>query len=198
MRQNRHRAACLLVALCGLAVLPGCLSAEDMAAIREAAVEARAGAQVAREVAGDLRAEIDGLVADYRAMQADAEQSEEAREAAARIASEIERKQAELDAWLAKADAGLEEYDAHLARLSEARDGFDVAEVAIGALATFVPGAAVGIPFIRRLRANLDGTVAAIAAGGGPANPEAAKAAMLASGVKPAVDKARRRVGDKA
>lgn len=187
-----------LAALC-LLVTAGCLSSEQLEEIRAGAAESRAAANAFLQTADELEAEIDGLVDDYRAMQADAEQSEEAREAARRIADEIERKQADYDRWMARAAEEAAKVDGYLAELEEAETGWDVAEVGVTVLAGFVPGAAAMLPIVRRLRRQFDGTVSAIAAGGGPRDPERTKAAMLAQpGLKAAVTKARHRVGDKA
>ena len=195
-----RRPALMITACLACLTLAGCLMSDDqLAGIRLAATQARAAAEVYRAEAGTVREEIVRLGEDYRAMAADAEQSAETRAAAARIAGEIEAQQAEFARWMAMADESAGVLDTSLAALEDAQDGWDIADAGLGALAAIVPGLAVVLPVFRRLRRNLDGTVAAIAAGGGPVDPAAARASMMAQpGVKAAVDQARGRVGDRA
>jgi chromosome segregation ATPase len=117
---------------------------------------------------------------------------------AERLAAFIAEKTEESAKWLQRLNdanaAALKARD----DLSSAQNKWDVAEALVAFGAGLFPPLAVATPLIRAGRRNFEGVVAAVAAGGGPKNSEAARAAMAAvPGLKDRVTQARVRIGDK-
>jgi len=155
--------------------LGGCASAEKVAAAEEQA-------SAAELVLDGIGSEIAGLIADLDKMDG---------ETAARTAEYIQSKQAEYEEW-----AGILK-DAN-STITASNDAWGWAEAAAGALAAFIPGAGVAVPMIRRSRNAFENTVAVIAAGGGPKDPDAANAAQSHyPGLKAMVTAQRVKIGDK-
>lgn len=190
------QAACL-----SILIVAGCASP---AAIQRQADAAAGDMEQARTAADVLRAELDGLRADLLALgERDPETGAlivppAAAETAADLLALIESKSAEASQWLDALDAAQRSWQDAAAKAEGAVDGWSVAETAALLAAGFFPPAAVAVPVIRRSRAAFEGVVASMAAGGGPANPEAARAAMKAvPGLKDRVTAVRVKIGDK-
>lgn len=162
-------------------VTPGC-SAQQVG-------EAKQAAAALPTIIDSLTAEIDGLEADLAELKRS--DDPDAAKAAEQVSAYIAARRADIDAATTALTAAAQ-------KVANADSGWDIAEVGLGAAAGFFPPLLAAVPIIRRLRSAFETTVAAVAAGGGVARPDAAKAVMAQSpAAKALLDAVRVRIGDK-
>ena len=178
---SRGRWLAPLTLIAALVLLGGCVSAGQLA-------EAHATIDTMTSTLAVLDEELDGLKADLLAINADDPDSEDyADKLIALINDKSATARKVSDALQAASNT-----------VNQSDSAWGWAEAAAGALAMFVPGAGAGITLVRRSRRAFEGVVASIAAGGGPVNPEAARAAMSHyKGLKARVTASRVAIGDK-
>lgn len=171
----------LLAAMWLLIYAAGCESPERVA-------EAQAIVAEVQPLLDRLDAEEAELLAELASYPADDPQTAALRDRAMQAIERVRETRQRLQTAIVPA----------LETMQDAQDGWDIAEAIGLGVAGFFPPAAIALPIIRRYRNAFRGTVASMAAGGGPKDPEAARRAMTHyAGLKPFVTAERVRIGDK-
>jgi len=154
----------------------------------DAAEQLAGQANSANNSIGVISEEIAGLRADLEALNAE---DPEAADAAAALIDLIDSKADEIERWQGVLDDAT-------AKLAQAEDGWDLAEIIMGVGAGLFPPLAVGVPILQRSRRAFEGVIASVAAGGGPKDAQAVRDAMAHyPGLKERVTNTRVKLGDK-